>query len=84
VTGLWYENDAAEDQRGLPSTWKRDFMKRPFPWLLPLLLLTGCAAAWPTIQPYTAIKIAGDHRGKEGALQFPGSRIDPITADLSR
>ena len=46
-------------------------MRRSLSWLLPLLLLTGCTrlhailaspaadcATWPTIQPYTAIKIA--------------------------
>jgi hypothetical protein len=46
-------------------------MHRSFPWLLPDLLLTDCtlldaiavappqtAAAWYTIQPYAAIKIA--------------------------
>ena len=45
-------------------------MKRKYPWLLPLLLLTGCArldaipytppqtaATWLTIQPYAAIRI---------------------------
>jgi hypothetical protein len=45
-------------------------MRRSFPWLLPLLLLTGCArldaipasppqtaATWLTIQPYAAIRI---------------------------
>ena len=45
-------------------------MRRSLPWLLPLLLLTGCArldaipytppqtaATWLTIQPYAVIKI---------------------------
>ena len=27
---------------------------------------------------------AGDHRGREGVLQLPGSRVDPIAADPSR
>jgi hypothetical protein len=53
-----------------PCTCKRGLMRRPLPWLLPLLLLTGCArldaipyappqtaATWLTIQPYAAIKI---------------------------
>jgi hypothetical protein len=48
-------------------------MRRPLPWLLSLLLLTGCtrldaipyappqtAATWLTIQPYAAIRI-GSH-----------------------
>ena len=48
----------------------RDSMRRSFPWLLFLLLLTGCtlldvipasplqiAAAWHTIQPHAVIRI---------------------------
>jgi hypothetical protein len=67
-------------------------MRRSLLWLLPILLLTGCTrrdviraappqttAAWLTIQPYTAIKIASLEIivAKKGSVSFREAGLIP-------
>ena len=71
-------------------------MRRSLLWLLPILLMSGCTRPGVTPVPDrgrlahdSAVRgdqdrLAGDHRGTQGVLQFPGSRVDPIAADPSR
>jgi hypothetical protein len=79
-----------------PDACLRHSLQRSLPWLLPLLLMTDCTRPGVTPVPDrgrlahdSAVRgdqdrRAGDHRGKEGTLQLPGSRVDPIAADPSR
>jgi hypothetical protein len=65
-------------------------MRRPLPWLLPILLLSGCArldaipytppqtaATWLMIQPYTTVRVAA----REIILVQPSTTFFRVVAE---
>ena len=90
-----YELEAPSAHGTLQYPWTRGLMGRSFPWLVPYPAVDrltrpdvipavdrGRLAHDPVVRG-DQDRFAGDHRGKEGVLQLPGSRVDSLAADPS-